>query len=118
MAELVLTLHLLFILFILIGFPAGLITNHRGFRIFHCGALMFITLLMILGIPCPLTFIEEGFRNGSYEGSFIATWLNRIIYMEWFEPRHVFYADLCFAVLVVSSFWWRPLKKKPGTPDE
>ena len=79
------------------------------------GAVL-ITLLMILRIPCPLTVLEESSSGESYEGSFLATWLNRIIYMEWFTPQIVFIIDMIFAALVFSSFWWRPLKRK--SPDE
>ena len=112
MAVFFLILHLMVILFVVIGFPVALITNHRRFRLLHAGLLAFITLLMILQIPCPITVLEETSTGESYEGSFIATWLNRIIYMEWFTPRSVFIVDMIFAALVFSSFWWRPLKKK------
>ncbi len=111
MAELVLALHLLIILFFIIGFPVGLAINHRGFRYFHAATLALVTLLMVLGIPCPLTVWEEVLSDTSYEGSFIAAWLRRIIYLQWFEPRHVLMADIVFAVLVFSSFVWYPVKK-------
>ena len=107
-----LLLHFAVILFVVIGFAVALITNHRWFRLIHAGVLGFITLLMILRIPCPLTVLEEGSTGESYEGSFLATWLNRIIYVEWFTPQTVFIIDMIFAALVFSSFWWRPLKKK------
>ncbi|MDH5789350.1 MAG: DUF2784 domain-containing protein [Nitrospinota bacterium] len=112
MAEFFLILHFAVILFVVIGFPVALITNHRWFRLIHSGVLAFITLLMILRTPCPITVLEEASTGESYEGSFLATWLNRIIYMEWFTPRSVFIADMIFAVLVFSSYWWWPLKKK------
>ena len=111
MAELVLFLHLFVILFFITGFAVGLVINHRGFRYFHSAALAIVTLLMILGIPCPLTVWEETLRQDSYGGSFIAGWLQRIVYMEWFEPGHVLIADIFFSILVFTSFLWRPLKK-------
>ncbi len=111
-----LILHFSVILFVVIGFAVALITNHRWFRLIHAGVLAFITLLMILRIPCPLTVLEEASTGESYEGSFLATWLNRIIYVEWFTPQTVFIIDMIFAALVFSSFWWRPLKRK--SPDE
>ena len=114
MALFFLILHFSVILFVVIGFPIALIKNHLGFRLIHSGVLAFITLLMILKIPCPLTLLEENASSESYEGSFIATWLNRIIYMEWFTPQLVFIIDMIFAVLVFSSYWWWPLRKKPG----
>ena len=113
MAVFFLILHCAVILFVVIGFPVALITNHRRFRLFHAGALAFITLLMILQIPCPLTVLEEASTGESYEGSFLAIWLNRIVYMEWFTPRTVFIVDMIFASLVFSSFWWWPLNRKP-----
>ena len=106
-----LIVHFAVILFVVIGFPVGLVTNRRRFRLIHAGLLAFITLLMVLQIPCPITVLEEASTGESYQGSFLAVWLNRIIYMEWFTPRSVFIADMIFAALVFSSFWWRPLKK-------
>ncbi len=117
MAIFILLLHLGVILFMVIGFPVALITNNRRFRLIHAGVLAFITLLMILQIPCPLTVLEEGTSGESYEGSFLATWLNRIIYMEWFTPQRVFVVDMIFAGVVFSSFWWRPLKRKTAGED-
>lgn len=118
MAVLILILHLAVILFVVIGFPVALITNHRAFRLIHAGVLAFITLLMILGIPCPLTILEETSAGESYEGSFIATWLNRIIYVEWFTPQTVFIIDMIFAALVFSSFWWKPLARKSADENK
>ena len=117
MAVFILLLHLGVILFVVIGFPVALITNHRRFRLIHAGVLAFITLLMILQIPCPLTVLEEGTSGESYSGSFLATWLNRIIYMDWFTPHRVFVVDMIFAAVVFSSFWWRPLKRKTAGED-
>lgn len=111
MDEIVLTVHLMIVLFFIVGFPIGLSWNHPTFRYIHAGSLGGITLLMVTGIPCPLTVLEEALRNQSYEGSFLAVWLNRILYLEWFDPSHVLIADLLFTVLVLSSFWWYPVRK-------
>ena len=92
-----------------IGFPVALITNHRWFRLTHAGVLAFITLLMVLRIPCPLTVLEETSAGESYQGSFLATWLNRLIYVDWFTPQSIFIIDMIFAGLVFSSFLWWPL---------
>jgi len=118
MTVFLLLLHFAVILFVVIGFPVALITNHRRFRLIHAGILAFITLLMILRIPCPLTVLEEGSTGESYEGSFLATWLNRIIYVEWFTPQSVFIIDIVFAALVFSSFWWWPLNRKSSGEDK
>jgi len=112
MVELVLILHFLIVLYFIVGFPIGLICNSRLFRIIHVSALAGVTLLMVLGVPCPLTILEETLRqNPVYEGSFIATWLSRIVYMEGIEPKTIIFMDLGFLVLVVSSFFWRPTRR-------
>ena len=109
MQEFLLILHFLIVLFVVVGFPLALIFNHRGFRYFHCGVFTLIILLMLLRVPCPLTVLEENYGVFNYDGSFIATWLRRIIYLEWVEPRHVVIMDVVFAVIVYSSFFWHPI---------
>jgi len=118
MAILFLILHFAVILFMVIGFPVGLVTNRSWFRLTHAGVLAFITLLMILRIPCPLTVLEESSAGESYQGSFLATWLNRLIYVDWFTPQSIFVIDMIFAALVFSSFWWWPLSRKPRNKDK
>ena len=109
MVELVLSFHFLIVLFFILGFPVGLYFNHRLFRIIHASTLSGVSLLMMLGIPCPLTIWEETLRQSPvYEGSFLATWLNKILYMEGFDPTHVMLMDFAFLVLVMSSFYWFP----------
>ena len=62
---------------------------------------------MVLGKPCPLTILEESLRGGAvYQGSFIATWLNRIIYLEGMDSGFVVYMAVAFTVLVAVSFFW------------
>lgn len=112
MEEIVLALHFLVILFLVIGFPVGLKINHRGFRLFHCFVLAFVTILSALDLPCPLTLLEEFYAKTSYEGSFLATWLNRVVYPQWIDPRRLFMTTMVFAAAVFSSFYWRPLKKE------
>ena len=111
MSEIVLIFHFMIVLFFIAGFFIGLVWNQSMFRYIHAGCLGGITLLMVLRIPCPLTLLEESLRNQSYEGSFLATWLNRVLYLEWFDPFHVLIANVLFITLVLSSFWWHPVKK-------
>ncbi len=117
MIEFVLILHFWVILFVLFGFPVILKYNLRRFRIFHACLLAYISTLMVLGKPCPLTILEESLRGGAvYQGSFIATWLNRIIYLEGMDAGFVVYLSVAFLVLVAASFFWRPLST-PSTPS-
>ena len=119
MIELVLIFHFLTILFVLFGFPIGLKYNLRRFRIFHACVLAYISMLMVMGKPCPLTILEEGLRGGAvYQGSFIATWLNRIIYLEGIDAGFVVYMAVAFTVLVAASFFWKPLNRSASGGSE
>ena len=111
MVELVLGVHFIVVLYLVLGFPIALYYNHRLFRIVHTSWLAAVSLLMVLGISCPLTILEETLRqNPVYEGSFIASWMNRIIYLEGIDPQHVVVMDIGFVILVIFSFLWKPLK--------
>jgi hypothetical protein len=110
MAELVLGIHFIIVMYLVLGFPIAVYFNHRLFRIVHTSWLVAVSLLMVFKIPCPFTIWEETLRGGSlYKGSFLATWMNKIIYLEGVKPIHVVYIDVAFAILVASSFLWRPL---------
>jgi hypothetical protein len=116
MVELVLIFHFLVILFVLVGFPVGLKFNLRRYRIFHASVLVYISTLMVLGKPCPLTILEESLRGGAvYQGSFIATWLNRIIYLEGMDSSFVVYMAVAFTVLVAASFFFKPLRRRSAS---
>jgi len=67
---------------------------------------------MLLGIPCPLTLIEEQLGSAYLDGSFFAYWLKQLIYLPWVGQRTVFFMDMLFAILVFSSFYWKPLPPK------
>jgi hypothetical protein len=119
MVELVIGVHFLIVLFFILGFPIGLFCNFRLFRIIHASMLAAVSLLMVLGIPCPLTIWEKTLRQSPvYEGSFLAAWLNKILYMEGFDPTHVMIMDFAFTVLVISSFYWRPTTIRRGTNEQ
>ena len=111
MPEIVLTIHFMVVIFLIAAFPIGLYRNNPTFRYIHAGFLGGIVLLMLFKIPCPLTVLEESLGQHYYEGSFLATWINKILYLEWFNPSHVLIANVLFATVVLSSFWWRPVKK-------
>ena len=110
MRNVILSGHFLVILFIVLGFPYGLITNKYYFRFFHSGILAMVIFLMIFRIPCPLTNLEKFFMDASYESTFIGYWLDKLVYVGWMSSTGVFIMNLSFALLVFSSFYWRPLK--------
>jgi len=78
-----LVLHFLWILFLVFGVVFAL----KGSKIawFHLGGLLFSLFINIVGLYCPLTYLENYLRytcgnEGMYSGSFIAHYLEPIIY--------------------------------------
>ena len=100
-ADIVLVIHSCVVIFMISGFVLipigykfdwGWIANTQ-LRIFHTGMMVFITLETLLGIPCPLTFIENSLRGIYQSQSFIEYWIKQIIY--WDVPVHFFIILYC-----------------------
>ncbi len=83
LAELCVTLHFLWILFVVFGIVFALKRSRLAW--FHLGGLLFSLFLNITGWYCPLTYLENYLRmscgeGGNYGSSFIAHYLLPIIY--------------------------------------
>jgi hypothetical protein len=114
LGNLVLTLHFLWILFLIPGFPVILYLNRPFWRKLHLVGLLFALLIQSLDFYCPLTHLEEFFRKKfdpafSYQGSFISAMLSRLIYIESVSPATITLFTVLFVALVLASFWFRPL---------
>ena len=119
-ADAVLLLHVLFVVFVIVGLIlilAGKLLSWRWvrnwwFRVMHLAAIGVVVLQSWLGVICPLTKLEMFLRgkagDTTYAGSFIAHWLESILYYQ--APAWVFAA--CYtafaAVVVLSWVWVRP----------
>ena len=116
-ADAVLLLHVLFVAFVV----AGLILIFVGkacrwswirnpwFRISHLITIAVIVVQSWFNIICPLTTLEMALRSRAgdtvYAGSFIAHWLESILYYR--APPWVFVVCYtAFAALVVASWVW------------
>ena len=130
LADLVLTLHVVFVTFVVIGLVlilAGGIFSWRWvrnpwFRWLHLAAIVIVVLQTWLGVNCPLTILEMYLRaragDAAYHETFIAHWLQRLLYFE--APPWCFtVAYTAFALLVLAAWWWvkpRPFRKlKPSS---
>ena len=82
LADAVLVLHLLFILFVVFG--ALLVHRHPRLLWLHLPALAWGVFIEFSGGICPLTPLENGLRTrageGSYAGGFIEYYLVSLIY--------------------------------------
>jgi len=125
LADIILLLHLTFILFIIAGegfILLGFIRNwvwirNIWFRTAHVLAVGVVVLESWTGIICPLTLWENMVRRAAgqngYPGTFIGHWMGRLIYYR--APEWVFtVVYTAFGALVVLSwFLVKPLRAKP-----
>ena len=124
-ADLLLFGHALFVAFVVFGLAlilaGGMLdwawVRNRWFRIVHLAAIGIVVLQSWLGLICPLTIWEMALReragSDTYAGSFIAHWLDTLLYYQ--APAWVF--TVCytvFAALVVASWFWIPPRRKLG----
>lgn len=125
-ADLILVIHVSFVIFVIVGLLLiftgkfmdwGWVRN-PWFRIAHLGAIGIVVLQAWLGQICPLTIWEMALReragDATYEGSFIAHWLQALLYYN--APAWVFtVAYTAFGAIVVLSWFWvrpRPVRRK------
>ena len=114
-ADGLLVLHVLFILFVVLGLAciaAGWARNWRWtrnpwFRAGHLAAISIVVLQAWLGLICPLTTWEMQFRERAgqftYSGSFIEHWLHRLIFYE-ADPRVFVLVYSLFGVAVIVTW--------------
>lgn len=127
-ADLLLALHVSFVLFVVVGLVLILVGAVRGwgwvrnpwFRAAHVAAIGIVVLQAWLGRICPLTIWEMALReragDATYTGSFIAHWLQSLLYYE--VPLWAFgIAYTAFGALVIASWVWvrpRPFRRGRG----
>ena len=116
LADIVLSAHVLVVLFVVGGLVLIVAGNLRGwrwvnspvFRIAHLVAIAFVVAETWLGIVCPLTTLEMWLRAqggaSTYGGSFIQHWLQRLLYYN--APPWVFVAAYSVFLLAVVAAWW------------
>jgi hypothetical protein len=95
-ADAVLVLHFLIVLFIV----GGLVLTWAGFflqwewvqnplfRYLHVAAIVFVALEALAGYACPLTVWEDALRGGARPESFIGRWVQRVLFYQ--APEWVF----------------------------
>jgi hypothetical protein len=125
MADTILAIHFLFVLFVVVGLLAVYLgyffkwhwVSHRTFRILHIAAIGIVVLQSWLGVICPLTIWEMALREqagaATYAGSFIQHWLQYLLYYS--APNWVFIALYTgFACLVLLSWQLVPVRATRG----
>jgi hypothetical protein len=123
LADLIAVVHFGFVVFVLLGqvliwFGWALgwgFTRNLWFRGAHLAGIGIVVLQAWLGQLCPLTVVESELRwragEQAYDGSFVAYWLNRIMYFE--APFWMFtVAYTVFGLLVLATFLVYPPQKR------
>jgi len=112
-ADAVLVIHALFVLFVVGGLVLVLVgarrwgwVRNRAFRIAHLAAIAFVTAEALLGVTCPLTIWEDALRGASTERSFIGRWVARLLYYDF--PEWVF-ATAYFLFAMAVLWAWRAI---------
>ncbi len=122
-ADAVLLLHVLFVVFVVVGLLlilAGRLLSwdwvrNWWFRVIHVAAIGVVVLQSWLGVICPLTKLEMYLRGkageATYAGGFVSHWLEAILYYR--APAWVFaVVYTAFAIVVVWSWVWvRPHRR-------
>ena len=119
-ADVVLLLHVLFVAFVIFGLVLILAgkafswawVRNPWFRLAHLLAIGVVVVQSWFGAICPLTTIEMTLRSRAedtvYPGSFVAYWLEALLYYR--APAWVF--AVCYtlfgAVVAGSWFWVSP----------
>ena len=123
-ADAVLLLHVLFVVFVVVGLLLILTgkllswdwVRNWWFRVSHLAAIGVVVLQSWLGVICPLTKLEMYLREKAgettYAGSFVSHWLEAILYYR--APAWVFAVSYtAFAIIVVLSWVWvRPHRRR------
>lgn len=113
LADIVLVLHALVVLFILGGliaiwtgawFKRDWIRN-RMFRLVHLVAIGVVAILAVSDIPCPLTVVEDWLRTGRVgPQGFVQRWVSYWLYYN--LPSWVFATAYAAFLLIVTVTWF------------
>ena len=115
-ADLVLSVHALFVLFVVAGLAliyAGRWLGWRWvrdpwFRLVHLAAIGVVVVQSWLGLVCPLTTLEMALRaragETTYAGTFVSHWLDALLYHR-APPWAFVVAYTVFGVAVLASWF-------------
>lgn len=115
LADIILIIHFGWILFIIAGLTFAIYwRDKKGIRITHLIGVIGGTLQTVLGLPCPLTIIENNFRSGSaYSGSCIVHYLGRVFIYIKIDPILVIQIiGIAVAMLTIILFMCYPPRQR------
>lgn len=117
LADVVLTLHVAVVLFVVGGLVLIVLGNRCGwqwvnawwFRLAHLATIVIVIAETWLGMVCPLTTLEMWLRGQAgesvHEAGFIEFWLQRLLYYD--LPDWIFLLAYTLFGLLVAAAWRR-----------
>lgn len=126
LADAVMVLHVVFIVFVVGGLVVVVVGNLRAwrwvnglwFRLAHLAAIGFVVAESWLDMPCPFTTLEAWLRpreaeTAPYAQGFIAHWMERLFAYE--VPPWVFSTtDAGIGLLTLLAWWYFPPRRRPA----
>lgn len=124
LADVIVIIHFLWILFMLLGFLLilySILSRNkkllflRLFRVVHLCGIFYVASLAILDKYCPLTLLETHLREKAgyriYQGSFIIHYIEKLVYPE-VEPQVIIIPTIGIAIFTIISFIIYPPHKR------
>ena len=111
LADLVLLLHLCFVLFVILGGVLAL--RWPRLAAVHIPVALYGALIEFAGFICPLTPLENSFRRrggeAGYQGGFIDHYVTAAIYPEGLTRNAQLVLGIAVLVVnaIVYTIWWR-----------
>ena len=119
LADAIVVIHLLIMVFITAGLPLIYIGAARRWRwirdwrwrVTHLAAIGVVAAESLAGIVCPLTLWEDALRGQESKEGFIERWVDRILFYDF--PVWVFtVAYTVFAALVIVTWFAVPPRRR------
>jgi Protein of Unknown function (DUF2784) len=128
LADIVLVVHLAFVILVVGGLVAIVVGNLRGwpwvnslsFRALHATAIGIVVLQAWLGQDCPLTVLESWLRrqagSAAYDSGFIQHWVQQVLFYQ--APTWIFtVAYSLFGAIVAATWWYFPPRRRKRESD-
>lgn len=112
LADIVVFVHLLWIVFLIFGAYWGI--RNKKVKLIHISGLLFAVILQVFNWYCPLTHLEAWLRSKhdpalSYTGSFIAHYMEKIVYIDLSRPLII---GLIILLVAINSWLYMGRKER------
>ncbi len=107
-ADAIMAAHFLWVAFMIGGFAVQMIAlkslrvrNWTALRVLHAGGIVYVAVLIVIDVPCPLTIWEARLRAGvatTQPPSFLIQWIERLIYPD-VDPLFVYAPTILLAAI-------------------